>query len=148
MIPNFGPTGKLKRGEHGASWDEVVQRLGFSPRRKLLLQGLLAAAQQLAAAGVKTLYIDGSFATSKRNPGDFDCCYEVAGIDFDSLPAVFQTFDNGRELQKQTFGGELFPAEWIANEHTIPPEPYRTFFQHDHANRPKGIVALDLGTLP
>jgi hypothetical protein len=146
MIPTFGPTGKLKAGEHAATWDEVVRRLGFSPRRKQLLDGLLEGARHLAAAGITTLYIDGSFVTRKRNPGDFDCCYDLGGVDFDSLPLVFRTFDNEREAQKKTFGGEFFPAEELANQ--FPPEPYRTFFQHDHAGRPKGIVVLDLGTLP
>jgi hypothetical protein len=86
--------------------------------------------------------------TGKRNPGDFDCCYELGGVDFASLPVVFQTFDNKREAQKKRFGGELFPAEHIADSTKFPPEPYRTYFQHDRDGKPKGIVVLDLGKLP
>ena len=45
-----------------------------------------------------------------RIPGDFDGCWEEAGIDFDLLDPVLLTFDPGRASQKAKYGGELFPA--------------------------------------
>jgi hypothetical protein len=146
MVPKLGPTGRLPKGLHAADWAEVEKRFGTSPKRKQLLDGLLKGCRELAKVGVKTLYLDGSFVTKKRNPGDFDCCYDLGGIAFDDLPAVFRDFDDDRKAQKATYGGEFFPAHFLAKQH--PPEPYLTFFQHDQADRPKGIIILDLGTLP
>lgn len=146
MIPKFGPTGRLPRGIHAASWAEVETRLGFSPKRKALMPGLLAGCRALKAVGVTTVFIDGSFATNTRLPSDFDCCYDTAGLDWDALPDVFNDLNPPRARQKATFGGEFFPADF--NVAGTPPEPFLTFFQHDKSGRPKGIVALQLGTLP
>lgn len=147
MPLRFGPTGKLPRGEHPATWEEIETRLGFSFTRKQLLVGLLEGCRLLRAAGVKKVYVDGSFATKKKAPGDFDCCYDLSGVDFDSLPDVFRDLSPGRPTQKARFGGEFFPAEFTADPGP-PPEPFRTFFQHDKNGNPKGIIVLDLDTLP
>ncbi|EDX70939.1 hypothetical protein MC7420_8190 [Coleofasciculus chthonoplastes PCC 7420] len=40
-----------------------------------MIDGLELAMTQLKAAGCRTIYIDGSFITSKPNPGDFDAAY-------------------------------------------------------------------------
>lgn len=145
MIPKFGGvTGNLPKGEHAATWTEVVEALGFSETRKQLLVGLLEAAKALRLAGADKLYIDGSFATKKHNPKDFDACYPSAGIDPDKLDPVLMVFEDERAAMKEKFGGELFPAETYA---TLG-QPYRDFFQTDRNGRKKGIVVLDLGTLP
>jgi len=68
-------------------------------------------------------------------------------VDFSSLPAPMKDVTPPREAQKKMFGGEFIPANFIAKP-GAPPEPYLTFFQHDRNDNPKGIVALDLDTLP
>ena len=146
MIPKFGGiTGRLPKGIHAASWGDVEKSLGFNARRKELLAGLLAACHALKAAGVRFVYIDGSFATKKANPGDWDACYETANVNPDTLDPVFLDFSNERAAQKAKYKGEIFPADFGA---TGLGEPYLSFFQHTKDNKPKGIVALDLGTLP
>lgn len=42
-------------------------------------------------------------------------------------------------------GGELFPADWEADEQG---RTFLEFFQTDQQDIPKGIIAIDLGTLP
>ena len=146
MIPAFGSlTGNLPRGEHRATWDEVVQALGFTESRKDLLSGLLAACKALKLAGVTELYLDGSFATKKKNPCDYDACYSIHGVDPAKLDPVLLDFKNSRMAMKQKYKGEIFPAEAAAS--FLGP-PYREFFQKDKNGRKKGIVILDLGTLP
>ena len=122
-----------------------MQRLGTSPKRKILLEGLLMASKILFQHGAKYLYLDGSFATNERNPNDIDCLYDLVNLDFDALPAVFRDFSDNRAAQKATYGCEFFPSALIEGSLG---EPFLTFFQHDKAGRPKGIVVLDLGTLP
>ena len=147
MIPHVDPvTGNLPPGVHETSWDEFVARYGYTPHRLALLAGLKAALDALRIAGCRRVYIDGSFVSAKQVPGDFDGCWEVAGVDPSLLDPVLLTFDNRRAAQKAKYGGELFLAEAVA-------DPFGTrfldFFQRDkYTGEPKGIVAIDLGTLP
>ena len=107
--------------------------------------GLLEAARILARAGGRTLYIDGSFVTVKSFPGDFDACYDIAGVSAHLLDPVFFNFANKRAAQKARFKGELF----VANALAAPGASFFDFFQKDkHTGMPKGIVSLDLGSLP
>ena len=109
------------------------------------MAGLRAALDNLKAAGCRTVYVDGSFVTSKEVPNDFDACWEEAGVEPAVLDPVLLTFDPGRATQKSKYMGELFPA-------SIPADPeglsFLEFFQTDkESGRPKGIVAIDLGDL-
>lgn len=147
MSLKFGPTtGYLPKGEHPVTWDDIVQLCGFSHKRRELLVGLLKGAKALRDAGVQELYIDGSFATKKHNPSDFDCCYDTTNVDYDVLDPVLNDFDNERARMKEKYLGEFFPAFAAANWPER--EPYRSFFQHDKNGRVKGILILDLATLP
>ena len=63
---------RLPAGEHAASWDEVVERFGWTERRRRLLDGLAEAIELLAEAGCRKIWLNGSFVTAKDEPGDFD----------------------------------------------------------------------------
>ena len=145
MIPPFEATGKLPPGIHQAEWKEFCQRFGSSRYRKNLLAGLLRAIDALKAAGCQTIYLDGSFVTAKKIPGDYDACYSVNGIDFSRLDPVFHDFTNGRAAQKSKYGGEFFPAEL---PESISGLTFLDFFQVDkETTKLKGIVSLDLKTI-
>ena len=45
------------------------------------MTGLRAALEEFKKAGCQTVYINGSFVTSKELPNDYDCCWEEAGVD-------------------------------------------------------------------
>jgi hypothetical protein len=122
----------------------VVDRFGKFAHRRAMLAGLLDMCQELRAAGAKFLLLDGSFVTKKPLPKDFDACYYLSEVDIARLNPVFQDFSNERATMKARFRGEAFPAEYNAAGW----EPYEEFFQHDEDGKPKGIVKLDLGTLP
>jgi hypothetical protein len=77
MIPPFQDNGTLPPGEHQAAWSEVVEAFGWSPRRRRLLEGLRRACLELSKGGVKTLFLDGSFVTTKEAPNDYDGCCPV-----------------------------------------------------------------------
>jgi hypothetical protein len=146
MIPALSAEmGYLPPGEHPATWDEIVERFGYTPWRRELLDGLKAALESLRAAGCRKVYLDGSFVTAKERPGDFDACWEAEGVDGDLLDKELLEFDNGRATQKAKYGGELFPAEWGAGESRT---PFRAFFQQDQEGNPKGIITIDLQELP
>lgn len=140
-IPPFDADGDLPPGEHTASWAEVVARCGTNPWRTRLLAGLRDGLLQLKAAGCREAFLDGSFSTDKDMPGDFDVCYEPAGVDPRVLDPVFFDFTNQRAGQKGRFGGEFFPASVHAQPR--PPLTYRRFFQQ-RRGKSVGIIRLDL----
>ncbi len=145
MIPEFEPDGNLPPGVHWATWRELHDRFGTTRWRRRLLVGLRAALENLRSAGCLTAYVDGSFVSSKSEPGDFDACWEEAGVDLDRLDPVLLTFDDGRAAQKAKYGGEFFPASAVAG---LGEGVFLDFFQTDKdTGDRKGIVALDPGGL-
>ena len=145
MIPEFEPGGNLPPAVHRATWRELHDRFGTTRWRRRLLVGLRAALENLQRAACLTAYVDGSFVSSKPEPGDFDACWEEAGVDLDRLDPVLLTFDAGRAAQKAKYGGEFFPASAGAG---LGAGVFLDFFQTDkETGARKGIVALDPGGL-
>jgi hypothetical protein len=146
VIPDFDDTsGNLPAGEHLATWQELLDRYGYTPWRRRLLDGLLDALRLLRAAGCERVYIDGSFVTAKEEPGDFDACWDARGVNFDWVDERLLTFDKGRATQKAAFRGELFIADSRATpQGTL----FRDFFQTDRDGRRKGIIIIELKDLP
>jgi hypothetical protein len=107
-----------------------------------LLRGLHQALSSLKTAGCAVAYLDGSFVTSKPDPGDFDACWEEVDVDPDLLDPVLLDFTNVRANQKAKFGGELFPASADADSAGT---SFTDFFQIDKATGDqKGIIAINL----
>jgi hypothetical protein len=146
VIPSFDSlTGNLPAGEHLATWQALLERYGYTPWRRHLLDGLLAALRLLRTAGCERAWIDGSFVTAKEAPGDFDACWDAQGVDFDRVDERLLTFDKGRATQKAAFFGELFISDMGADpQGTL----FRDFFQTDRDGRKKGIIVIDLKGLP
>ncbi len=145
MIPEFDENGNLPPGVYWAEWDEFKERFGYNRRRQSLMEGLTLAMQELREAGCSIIYIDGSFTSSKTNPGDFDCCWEESGVNANELKLLAPTIYNfalQRTQQKSKYKGEIFPANFPANETgTL----YIDFFQFDsRKDISKGIIAIDL----
>lgn len=110
-----------------------------------MLSGLREALIILRDVGCRTAYIDGSFVTTKKEPGDFDACWDLDGVDVDALDPVLLEFGERRRAQKERFGGEFFLAD-------LPAEPGGTrfldYFQRDRdTGEPKGIIQINLEAL-
>jgi hypothetical protein len=145
MIPALDADGNLPPGIHDTTWSELVSRYGTTPQRKKLLHGLRRATTSLAAASCKALLLDGSFVTDKADPGDFDGCWDPAGVDPTKLDPVLLRFENRRAAQKAKYFGELFPSTAIADSKKTPPMTFLEFFQLDKSTgKPKGLLRLDL----
>ncbi|MCY4555430.1 MAG: hypothetical protein OXF79_03420 [Chloroflexi bacterium] len=127
-------------GVHEASWDEVASRFGGNSHREWLMERLLAACRKLAEAGCTEILLDGSFVTEKAMPGDYDGTWETAGVDVDRLDPVFL---NAGAVRAKYFG-DLLPAAGVAE----PGVPFRDFFQTDRNGVEKGVVLVDLRSLP
>ena len=149
MIPPNDPqTHLLPVGIHKAdSWDEVVERFGYSPVRLKMLEKLHDAITFfLKDFGCKRIFLDGSFLKdNKPVPGDYDVVWDDTGLDLDKCNIICSTFfkfGNECELQKREFKGEFFSMSMVWNP--------LDFFQQDNRRAPilkKGIVEINIEVL-
>ncbi|SEM70815.1 hypothetical protein [Bradyrhizobium sp. OK095] len=145
MLPEAdSSTGYLPPGVHDAPWSEVASRFSGNGHRVLLVGGLLAALQNLAGAGCRSVLLDGSFVSLKHLPEDYDGAWDTQGVDPGLIDPVLLDFSNGRAAMKTKYLGELFPASAAA----APGVLYRDFFMKDRNGIPKGVVNIGLGSLP
>ena len=139
MIPDL-LNGRLPAGVHDAGLDEVVATFAETPWREWLVEGLRLALLDLAAAGCTAAYLDGSYTTAKSVPGDFDLCWDMAGVDYGVLHPVLLMVTWPRTEQKARYRGDILPNLVEADSGL----PMLEFFQIDkETGSPKGIVRLD-----
>lgn len=143
MIPDFNIYGLLPNGIHWVTIDQIKDKLAFSKKRIFLIEGLERALTSFKQAGCKTMYIDGSFVTSKPEPGDIDACYDFTGMDPTKLDPVLLDFHNERAAQKAKYGCEFFISHLPAIK--SPPIIFLDFFQvHKETGKQKGIIGIKL----
>lgn len=150
VIPNFLETGLLPKGIHWASAVEVHSRFGTNAHRRRLLGGLHRAMRALMTAGCKTVYVDGSFVTSKELPKDYDVAWDASGVIVAKLDPVFDDFSNERAAQKAKYLGEFFPAHYLTS---LPPSPaFRTYLEFLQIDKDtgdsKGIIGINMKATP
>lgn len=145
MIPTAinigGEWDVLPPGIHDASMGEIEHRFASTPHRKSLFEGFKQGVHALQLAGCKTIYLDGSFITTKTVPGDFDVCWDPIGVDGHKIDPVLLDFSNKRQNQKNKYGGEFFPSSAKA-------DGIRTFLEYFQIDKStgslKGIIRLQL----
>jgi hypothetical protein len=72
-IPEFRPDGYLPEGVHMATEEEVTARFGQStPYRQMLMARVSEWLALARAVGASRFLVDGSFVTTKPEPGDVD----------------------------------------------------------------------------
>ena len=89
------------------------------------------------------MWVDGSYITTKPEPGDYDATFDVETLDWIALglaePELLD-FDAPRTTQKRVYGGELIP--------NVPGGvDFVDFFQHNRDGNRKGIIRIDLTEL-
>lgn len=131
----------LPPGIHDATLEEIEARFATNERRRALFEGFARGVQSLKDAGCTVVYLDGSFVSDKPNPGDFDACWDPAGVDPDKLDPVLLDFAEGRKRQKQKYRGEFFPSSSRADGAST----FLEYFRRDkETNNEKGIIRLRL----
>lgn len=144
-IPKLQINGELPAGEHRASVDEIEKIYGSSSeRRKQLMRGLKQAIANFESAGVKTIWINGSFVTEKNELSDIDGCWAYNDeVNLDVLDPVFVS-DRGTKEMKSKYGLDFFVSNWIEMTSGL---PFPRFFQVNRDGDAKGIIVLELGGL-
>jgi hypothetical protein len=143
VSPDLDSGGRLPAAIHTAAWNGIASRFGLPARRERLLLGLRQGFGLLRAAGCRLVCLDGRFVPSKPEPGDFDACWGIDGVDVAKLDPIFLDFADGRARQNERFLGELFPADIPEG---LTGKTFPEFFQAGKETaKPKGIVAIGLG---
>ncbi len=140
-IPPFNQYGLLPPEIHPASLEELVQKLGFSSKRQdLIEQGLKPVVERLKALGVREVYLNGSFTTSKPSPGDID------GYVLTTVGSALETeMAEHQEEWKATYRMDMWPA-YTDQSGEMSQAAWDVFFGHTKEQPPKakGIVKLIL----
>jgi hypothetical protein len=150
MIPPLtalagSPWEVLPTGIHAATLSEVETAFATNAARREMFAGLVKAASSLLSVGCVKIYLDGSYVSAKPIPGDYDACWDPAGVDLKKLDPVFRDFTNKRHAQKAKFKGEFFPSTMK----NTPTQPFVDFFQVDRfTGMIKGILVIVLSSDP
>jgi hypothetical protein len=141
VLSDFDANGALPPGIYVASWDEIVERFGWTEHRKDLLAGLADALAALRVAGCRLAYLDGSFVTDKEVPGDYDLCWEMDGVDLHKLDPIIQDVLPPRAAQQARYRGDILPNVVEGSSGA----PFVDFFQRNKVTGGfKGIVAINI----
>ena len=73
------------------------------PEENFLFDGLVEGALALSEAGCKTLHLDGSYVTSKFNPGDYDVAWDPEEVNFKILDPMLAETRHPRASQKHKY---------------------------------------------
>jgi hypothetical protein len=142
MIPDCNQSGELPPGIYETTLQEIQNRYGYNRRRRKLLKGLEQALNNLRAANVVRVYINGSFITTKKRPGDIDGCWDANdNVEVDRLDQVFLDLSNHRRAMRKKYGVDFFISQQIEAASGV---PFVEFFQINRARDRKGILILRL----
>jgi hypothetical protein len=150
MIPKFIEIeyiGYLPEGIYECTLDELENTFGKSnEKRKKLFAKLLEFIHDIKSIGCDTLFIDGSFITTKELPKDIDVLWDYEGIKYENfkwesielkLPIIFNRYE--RELKYKL---DIFPAKL---EEGASGKLFLDFFQQiKETNLKKGIIKIKL----
>ena len=145
MLPPFDEEGMLPPGVHGADLGELEEKMGWTNKRKALIEGLRRALELMRDCGVARVYLDGSSVTDKDRPNDVDGCYDlsedITREDLSRLAPIFPPSPANRSKAKELFGVDFFPA---AATELGSGQPFLRFFQKDREGRERGVVMIEL----
>ena len=130
----------FKPGIHKYSMHEVERMFAYNDIRDKHFEGFMKWARELKEAGCKTVYLDGSFITRRKDPHDFDACWEpfVPKTRPKAQSLLDESID-GNLARKKEFGGDIFPRFTAKYGDRVEKWQY-----DERTRRVKGIIEIDL----
>lgn len=141
MIPQFDRQGFLPQGLHDTSIQEIRSVFGFTSHRNRLIDGLDRFVHIWNASGfVDYAVIDGSFVTSKPEPGDIDMLIiPIDGaVESNSFGDLLLHYSYNYAFTKAEFGCEAFMV--FGREEV---EDGLDFFSRDRQGNARGLLRLE-----
>ena len=131
---------RLGPGIHELTLKKIEKIYCFNPHRRGLFKNLKKVIKILRSAGVKDIYIDGSFVDDKELPNDIDGCWlYMPSVITKKIDPVLLDFSKGRQKMKDKYGVDFVLANFIEG---LSGKPFVDFFQTDRDGNPKGIVKI------
>ncbi len=135
MIPEFTELGYLPAGVYDATLVEIENRFAYNKTRKRLFEAMVKVVNMFREAKSPEIFLDGSYITTKPEPGDYDLCWEPSGVEpTDELLEFFST----KVDRKKIYLGDIFPR--------FPQPPYYVDhfveWQSDVEGAPKGLIRI------
>jgi len=140
----------LRPGVHKLSFDQIEELLGFTRWRLELIENLKDIAEILVSAGVRELYIDGSFCSDEPVPGDIDGFWvlddQVRAGELPSLIMDRKAKFNPKSIKVKSDLWHAYKIELFAHpeDEAAPGEPFPVFFAKDRNGEPKGYIQVIL----
>ena len=135
MRMQFDKNGNLE-GDKEISLDELRSSFGYNEKRELLVNNFIGTAERFKKIGCETIYIFGSFTTSKEEPNDIDICADISDVD----EKAFSHFDLADMY-------ELARVKKYLSVHIL----YKlyddrifTFLKRDREGNTRGIIKISL----
>lgn len=143
-IPSFNIHGNLPSGIYELTWEEFKRKFAYNYQRKQLLPYLEKLINDLKSISCETIYICGSYVTSKLRPNDFDICWDINNVDLGEAYIKIPELDEctpPRTSQQEKYKSDIFPANVIEHSSNV---QFLTFFQIDKEGNPRGIIKINL----
>jgi hypothetical protein len=124
--------------------DEFEQYFGTTALRREKIKNALRFFKIFSSCGCITVYIGGSFVSTKKNPADIDLCFDITTVDRKKLKNEFPEFFGPRRINKL---GEI-RRDLKCHIFTFTNEDITMFelLQYDREHNPKGLVKISLKT--
>lgn len=141
-IPGL-PEGCLPAGLHWAGIREFRDAFVSNYHRSWLFEGFVKACIELRQAGCSRVFVGGSYVTSKEFPGDYDACWDPAGVSAASLNPMLYDAALAEEQRK------FYRGEWFIGKHGNGPESAMyEFLSHDkNTGIERGMIGIKLKML-
>lgn len=141
-IPGL-PEGCLPAGLHWAGIREFRNAFVSNYHRSWLFEGFVKACIELRQAGCSRVFVGGSYVTSKEFPGDYDACWDPAGVSAASLNPMLYDATLAEEQRK------FYRGEWFIGKHGNGPESAMyEFLSHDkNTGIERGMIGIKLKML-
>lgn len=158
-VPFAFPPGSpyLPPGLHPATVDDVEATLvtGFpnSSTRREIFDGWMGLRDTMSnVVSLRKQWLDGSYVTTKEDPGDADLVVHLDGTEVEALDAIAEA------TLKGLVAGPGTKAAWHCDSYPLVEYPpghalralyeqalsyWATFFGHDRSGVPKGIVEVE-----
>ncbi|MEP6465720.1 MAG: hypothetical protein ABJB05_05425 [Parafilimonas sp.] len=123
---------------------EFQKLFGYNKERQKQVNNLFTVANKLKNSGCETMFVFGSFATSKEQPNDIDVCFDISNLDIKVLEKNYSLFDHYEHKRFHKYLLVHIPFFKIKTED----KELMQFMKTDKSGNKRGIIALSLKNLP
>lgn len=138
MALNFNSQGYLYQ-TIALTYEEFFIHFGTNERRRQQIGNALTFFRIFYQSGCHTVYVDGSFVSTKKYPGDIDLCFDLTDVDIENIKKGFPQFFDPNEIGR-IHRDQQCHIFYLTKNYTI----LFNMLQNDRSGNSKGFVKLSL----